>query len=136
MSRSIPAIINNNILVWAREQVGYSIMKKRPTSLNESRRLDYLGSGAKEADNSTSGENCQTLSTFIFCFHLKGTTSSYPIGNRVQTIDRCNARKGISGASIALRDLLYRRRIALGIWEKFGEDPEPFSLQIKLSKDP
>jgi Zn-dependent peptidase ImmA (M78 family)/DNA-binding XRE family transcriptional regulator len=135
MARSIPALVNNRLLVWAREQVGYSVEEVANKLRRKSEELRAWEAGEKKPTLRQAEKIAKLYQRSFSIFTLKEPPKTVPLATEYRRLPKVTPGKESPSLRFALRDLLYRRHVALSIWNRIGEEPEEFALEAKLSEN-
>ena len=136
MPKSIPAIINPAMLTWTREQAGYKTIEDAAESKKiPAEKLRAWESGEKQP----SIRQAENLAKIYHCsyslFSLKEPPKVAALGTEYRRLPGIKAGEESPELRFALRDMIYRRRIALNLMEELGNIPEDFSLAASLNEN-
>lgn len=136
MARSIPALVNPHMLVWAREEAGYTLEQAAEKAHFPIEKL-------------RSWENNEALPTLrqaeklakvyhrpfsVFCLSQPPLTT--PLAAEYRRLAGIKPGEESPELRFALRQMIYRRTVALNLFDELGDHPEPFSLSAKLVENP
>lgn len=136
MAVSIPALINPKMLAWAREQAGYTLdLVAEKLKLPLEKLLSW-----ENGDKKPSIRQAEILAKVYHCsyslFSLQERPNVVPLATEYRRLPGVIPGKETPELRFALRDMIYRRRVALNLIEELGERPKDFSLSAKLNEDP
>jgi Zn-dependent peptidase ImmA (M78 family)/transcriptional regulator with XRE-family HTH domain len=136
MSISIPALVNPKLLIWAREQAGYTL-----EIVAESLKLPIEKIRAWEnGEKSPSARQAENLAKAYHCsfsiFSLLKPPQIAPLATEYRHLPGVQPGKETPELRFALRDMLYRRHIALNLMEELDEPRKSISLITRLHEDP
>ncbi|MBU1298601.1 MAG: ImmA/IrrE family metallo-endopeptidase [Bacteroidetes bacterium] len=134
MARSIPALVNHRLLEWARKEAGYTdeeAAEKLKRSVEELRAWE---SGDEKPTLRQAERLAKIYKKPYSVFTLSEPPKTTPLATEYRRLPNVTPGKESPELRFALRDLLYRRHVALELFEELGELPEKFSLQAKLSE--
>jgi Zn-dependent peptidase ImmA (M78 family) len=135
MPRSIPALVNPALLVWAREQAGFSVDE---AALRVKRGVEELRAWEQGGRQPTLRQ-AEKLAKLYHCsysvFTLQQAPMTPPLATEYRRLPGVKPGEESPELRIALRDMLYHRHVALDLLEELGETQEPFSLNIRLGED-
>ncbi len=134
MGRSIPALVNPLLLIWARNEAGFTneeVAYKIKRSVNELRAWE---SGEEKPTLRQAEKLAQIYKKPYSVFTLSEPPRTTPLATEYRRLPNVTPGKESPELRFALRDLLYRRQVALELFEDIGELPEKFSLRAKLSE--
>ncbi|MBI4810822.1 MAG: helix-turn-helix domain-containing protein [Ignavibacteriales bacterium] len=134
MARSIPALVNPQMLVWARNEAGFTdeeVVEQLKRSVNELRAWE---SGEEKPTLRQAERLAKIYKKPYSVFTLSEPPKTTPLATEYRRLPNVTPGKESPELRFALRDLLYRRHVALELFEEIGELPEKFSLQAKLSE--
>lgn len=137
MARSIPALINSHMLVWAREEAGYNTLEQAAEKAHF------------PVEKLRSWETNETLPTLrqaeklarlynrpfsVFCLATPPKTT--PLAAEYRRLPGVRSGEESPELRLALRQMIYRRKVALELLWELGDQPEPFSYTIKSGESP
>lgn len=136
MSRSIPALVNPPLLVWAREEAGYAVEAvadwlKVPADL-----LRAWENGTEKP----SVAKAQSLAKFYHrpfgVFYLPQKPNTPPLAAEYRRL--LNVKPGVASPELrlALRLVSWRRDAAIDLTETVGARPEQFATALSLKETP
>lgn len=137
MAKSIPALVNKEMLLWARVHAGYNTIKEAAakTKITE-KNLTLWENGEK----SPSLRQAEKLAKYYHCsfsiFSLKEPPVVTPLAKEYRRLPGVKPGSESPELRFALRDMIYRRRIALNLMEELGDSPKEFSLSARLTENP
>lgn len=135
MAKSIPALINPKLLAWAREQAGLSLEE---AAAKAKRDVEELKAWEQDEERPTLRQ-AEKLAKVYHCsysvFTLQQPPKTVPLATEYRRLPRVKPGEESPELRVALRDMLYHRRVALNLLEELGETPEAFSLSARLSED-
>jgi Zn-dependent peptidase ImmA (M78 family)/transcriptional regulator with XRE-family HTH domain len=136
MPKSIPAIVNPKLLTWAREEAGLSIEE---VSAKLKRKVAELRAWEK-GDAQPTLRQAEKLAKAYHCsysvFTLQQPPRTVPLATEYRRLPGVKPGEESPELRVALRDMLYRRRVALNLLEELGETPREFTLSGRLSDNP
>lgn len=133
MAISIPAIVNPHMLTWAREQAGYHDLEKAAEALDiPIKKIQMWESGVKppsihQAEKLAKGYHCS-----YSIFTLNEPPKVVPLASEYRRLSGVNPGKESPELRFALRDMIYRRSVALNLLGELGDDKKKFDLSAKL----
>ncbi len=136
MSKSVPAPVNPDLLVWAREEGGYDIGEVAAKLSLPPERLVRWESGS-EAPTLRQAEKLAALyHRPLPLLFLSERPASQPPGAEFRYLPGVTPGEESPELRLALRMLRRRRDIALDLLDEMEELPEPFSLSARLDQEP
>lgn len=136
MATSIPALVNAPLLVWARKEAGYSLDQA----------AERVGVAVAKLRSWESGEARPTLRQAeklaaiyrrpysVFCLAVPPSTP--PLAAEYRRLPGVKPGAESPELRVALREMIYRRRVALRLLDEVGDGAEPFALRAMLKEDP
>lgn len=135
MAKSIPALVNPKLLAWAREQAGFSVQE---VSLKVKRDVEELRAW-EQGEQQPTLRQAEKLAKVYHCsysiFTLQQPPRTAPLATEYRRLPGVKSGEESPELRVALRDMLYHRRVALNLIEELGETQEAFSLNARLSED-
>ncbi|NWF89927.1 MAG: ImmA/IrrE family metallo-endopeptidase [Ignavibacteriaceae bacterium] len=137
MAKSIPALVNKEMLKWARIHAGYDTVKEVSSKTKfPEKNLSSWENGEKIP----SVRQAEKLAKFYHCsfsiFSLKERPTVTPLAKEYRRLPGVKPGKESPELRFALRDMIYRRRIAINLTEELGDTPKEFSISASLSENP
>ena len=136
MGRRIPALINPRLLEWAREEAGYTIEEA-------ARKAKIAPAKLKEWESKSPGPTLRQAENLAKLYHRSYSVFSMselpktaPLASEYRRLPNVTPGKESPELRVALRQMIYRRTVALDLLEEMGGEPEPFSLALHLQSDP
>lgn len=138
MGARIPALVTPTLLSWAREEAGYSLEEA-------ARRLDTKRSPVSKLREWEAGQSRPTLrqaEKLARIYHrpysvlcLNEPPRIPPLASEYRRL--ANVAPGAESPNLrfALRQLIYRRTVALNLYSELGDSTPEFELQFDLSTD-
>jgi Zn-dependent peptidase ImmA (M78 family)/DNA-binding XRE family transcriptional regulator len=143
MAASVEALVNRDLLVWAREQAGYDLegaaKKFRLGKKSFEDRLKTLSAweSGKERPSLKQAQDLAKLYKRPFTiFFLPERPQDPPIQSEYRRLPGVKPGKESPELRFALRDLHRRRDFAIELLEENEEEPPRFQLSARLSEDP
>ncbi len=137
MSKSIPAIVTPHLLKWAREEAGFSVEE---VADKLKRMVDEIRSWESNKETPPTLRQAEKLAklyrTSYSIFTLPEPPRTIPLATEYRRLPKVVPGEESSELRFALRDLLFRRRVAMELMEEIGNVPERFSHTAKLSEIP
>lgn len=135
MAKSIPALINPKLLAWARKQAGFSreeAASKMKRDVEELRawEQDELQPTLRQAEKLAKVYHCS-----YSVFTLQQPPKTVTLATQYRRLPGVKPGEESPELRVALRNMLYHRRVALNLLEELGETPEAFSLSARLSEN-
>lgn len=136
MATSIPALVNPPLLIWARKESKYSLDQA----------ADRMGIAAAKLQSWESGEARPTLRQAeklaalyrrpysVFC--LATLPSTPPLAAEYRRLPGVKPGAESPELRVALREMIYRRQVALRLLDEVGDGAESFALRATLKEDP
>ncbi|OGU55081.1 MAG: hypothetical protein A2V66_13750, partial [Ignavibacteria bacterium RBG_13_36_8] len=137
MARSIPAVINKDMLSWVRKHAGYDTIEEAAlkTKLTVAKLLAW-----ESGDKQPSIRQVEKLAKDYHCsysmFSLKQPPEVTPLAKEYRRLPGVKPGSESPELRIALRDMIYRRRVALNLMNELGESWNEFSFSAKLNENP
>jgi Zn-dependent peptidase ImmA (M78 family)/transcriptional regulator with XRE-family HTH domain len=143
MAASVEALVNRDLLVWAREQAGYDLegaaQKFRLGKKSFEDRLETLRkweSGQERPSLKQAQDLAKLYKRPFTIFFLPQRPQDPPIQSEYRRLRGVKAGKESPELRFALRSLHRRREFALELLEENEEEPPRFELSAHLSEDP
>lgn len=136
MAVSIPALVNPKLLAWAREQAGYTLetaVEKLKLPLQKLRAWEEgkKQPSVRQAENLAKKYHCS-----FSLFSLQESPQVTPLATEYRRLPGVKPGEETPELRFALRDMIYRRKVALNLIEELGEPQKDFSLSAKLQENP
>lgn len=136
MSTSIPALVNAPLLVWAREDAGYSQVEvaakiKKPLSVLQSWELGESQPTLRQAE-----ALAKLYDRPFSVFALPTPPPVPPVAAECRRLPGVRPGKEPPELRLAIRRLVQRRRVARHLYAEMGDDPVDFPLRATLQTDP
>jgi Zn-dependent peptidase ImmA (M78 family) len=135
MAKSIPALVNPRLLAWAREQAGFSVEE---ASLKVKRDVEELRAW-EQGEELPTLRQAEKLAKVYHCsysiFTLQQPPRTEPLASEYRRLPGVKPGEESPELRVALRDMLYHRRVALNLLEELGETQKAISLNVRLSED-
>lgn len=137
MAKSIQALVNKDMLKWARIHAGYNTLKEVSTisKIAEEKLLAW-----ENGEKLPSLRQAEKLAKIYHCsystFSLKEYPDVSPLAKEYRRLPGVKPGKESPELRFALRDMIYRRRIALNLTEELGDAPKGFTISASLSENP
>lgn len=137
MALLIPALVNPKMLAWAREQAGYtleSVAERLKLPLNKLLAWETPGEkppSVRQAENLAKSYHCS-----FSLFSLREPPKVTQLATEYRRLPGINPGEESPELRFALRDMIYRRHIALNLLEELGEPQKDFPLSAKLQEGP
>lgn len=136
MARRIQALVNPTLLAWARKEAGYSI-----ADVVEKLKLpaEKLRAWERESPGPTLRQAEKLAKLYhrpysVFCMEAPPPTTPLAADYRRHPHIRPGAES--PDLRLALRQMIYRREVALELLDELGDEPERFAVQIRLGENP
>jgi Zn-dependent peptidase ImmA (M78 family) len=137
MAKSIPALVNKEMLKWARVHAGYNTIKEASA---KTKFLEKNLTAWENGEKNPSLRQTEKLAKIYHCsfsiFSLKQPPAVTPLAKEYRRLPGVKPGSESPELRFALRDMIYRRRIALNLMDELGDSPEAFSLSAKLTENP
>ncbi|HVU34719.1 MAG TPA: XRE family transcriptional regulator [Opitutaceae bacterium] len=136
MSRSIPALVNPPLLVWAREEAGYAVQVAADWLKVPAAVLQAWENGTEKPPLA----KAQSLARFyhrpLGVFYLPHPPNIAPLAAEYRRLP--DVQPGVESPELrlALRLLSWRRDVALELSETLGTQYEEFATALKLTESP
>ena len=146
MARSIPAIVNPGLLIWAREEAGYSqeevakkMLTKKEFTNKASQFIDKLSSWER-GDLKPTLRQAEKLAKIYnrpySVFNLSSPPAITPLAAEYRRLPNVKPGAESPELRVAIRQMIYRKKVALNLTEELGDKLEEFNLRLRLSDDP
>lgn len=136
MAVSIPALVNPKLLVWAREQAGYTL----ETAIEELKipleKLRAWEDGKKQPSVRQAENLAKKYHCSFSLFSLQEAPQVTALATEYRRLPGVKPGEETPELRFALRDMIYRRKVALNLIEELGEPQKDFSLSAKLQENP
>jgi Zn-dependent peptidase ImmA (M78 family)/transcriptional regulator with XRE-family HTH domain len=136
MPATIPAMVNPALLVWAREEAGFS---QEGASQRIKRSIDTLR-GWEEGKTQPTLRQAEALAKLydrsFSVFSLPAPPQLPPLAAEYRRLPGVRAGSEPPELRAAVRRLIQRRRIALHLYAELGDEPVDFPLRAHLKEDP
>ena len=136
MAKSIPAIVTPELLAWARQEAGLSVGEAASRLKREVSELRAWEKGESQPTLRQAEKLAKVYHCSYSVFTLQRPPRTVPLATEYRRLPRVKPGEESPELRIALRDMLYRRRIAVNLLDELGEAQGPFSLSAHLSEDP
>lgn len=136
MARSIPALVNPQMLVWARKEAGYSINRAAERVHIPEDKLAAWESGDSRPTVPQAEKLAKLYARAFSVFYLSKPPESSPLAGEYRRLSGVTPGEESPELRVALRQMIYRRKIALELLDEFGKNPDLFSLNAHLTENP
>ena len=135
MPKSIPAIVNPKLLAWARENAGYSLAQASERAKVPAAKLHQWESGDKQPTLRQAEDLAKKYHCSFSLFTLPEPPKTTPLATEYRRLPGVKPGAESPELRAAIRDLIYRRQVALNLLEELAELPQDFSLETHLTED-
>src|ERR1035437_117228 len=137
MAKSIPALVNKEMLKWARVHAGYNTIKEASikTKFTE-KNLTFWESGEKIPSLRHAEKLAKDYHCSFAVFSLKEPPVVTLLAKEYRRLPGVIPGSESPELRFALRDMIHRRLIVINLMNELGESPQEFSLTSKLTEDP
>jgi Zn-dependent peptidase ImmA (M78 family)/DNA-binding XRE family transcriptional regulator len=136
MPATIPAMVNPLLLVWAREEAGFT---REQAAQRIKRPVDTLRAW-EEGERQPTLRQAETLARLydrpFSVFSLPAPPRLPPLAAEYRRLPGIRAGAESPELRSVVRGLVQRRRIALHLYAELGEEPVDFSMPAHLREDP
>jgi Zn-dependent peptidase ImmA (M78 family) len=136
LPKSIPAILNPPLLSWAREQAGHSVNEAASRAKRDAGELQAWEQGRARPTLRQAENLARIYHSSYSVFTLQQPPKTVPLESEYRRLPGVKPGGESPELRVALRDMLYRRRIALNLFEELGQIGETFALSAHLNQDP
>ncbi len=136
MAKSIPAIVTPKLLKWAREETGFLL---EDVAEKLKRPFEEIRSWETNKETPPTLRQAEKLAklyrTSYSVFTLPEPPRTIPLATEYRRLPNVIPGEESPDLRFALRELLFRRRVALELMEEMGNISERFSLTARLSEN-
>jgi Zn-dependent peptidase ImmA (M78 family)/DNA-binding XRE family transcriptional regulator len=136
MAASIPALVNAPLLVWAREEAGYSIEEAALRAHFPVEKLTAWERGDAKPTLRQAQKLGKLYQRPFTAFYLPEPPKTPPLAADYRRLPGIKPGAESPALRLALRLLIYRRGIALDLIDELGDKPDAFPLRAHLNEDP
>ncbi len=136
MAVSIPALVNHKMLVWAREHAGYKLETAGEKLKLPPEKLRAWEEGKKQPSVRQAENLAKKYHCSFSLFSLQEPPQVTPLATEYRRLPGVKVGEETPELRFALRDIIYRRKVALNLIEELGEPQKDFSLSAKLRENP
>ncbi|HEX7408956.1 MAG TPA: XRE family transcriptional regulator [Candidatus Binatia bacterium] len=136
MAASIPALVNPPLLVWAREEAGYSPDEAAERVRVPVEKLRAWESGDKQPTLRQAERLAAIYHRPMPVFYLQEPPATLPLSAEYRHLPGVKPGAESPELRLALRELHRRREVALELFEENEEEPPRFNLHARLHEDP
>ena len=136
MPAAIPALVNPPLLVWAREEAGYSREAVAARLKLALAKLEGWETGAAQPSLRQAEKLAKLYDRPFSIFALPAPPALPPLATEYRRLPKVTPGAESPELRLAVRRLVQRRRIALHLFTELGDEPVDFPLQANLRADP
>lgn len=136
MARSIPALVNPSLLVWAREEAGYSLKTAAEKIRMPLEKLGSWESGEAKPTLRQAEKMAKLYNRPFSVFCLPNPPQTTPLAAEYRRLPNVNPGSESPELRLAVRQMIYRRKIAIALSEELGDKLEDFSYNVSLYSNP
>jgi Zn-dependent peptidase ImmA (M78 family)/DNA-binding XRE family transcriptional regulator len=136
MGVKIPALVQPPLLVWAREDAGYSLEQAALRIKLSENKLHSWETGEVQPTLRQAEKLAKLYHRPFSIFCLSEPPKTTPLAADYRRLPYVNPGNESPELRVALREMIRRRQIAANLVSELGDDPEPFHLQAHLSESP
>ncbi len=136
MPRSIPAIITPKLLVWAREEAGYSIEAVAGKMKRPAEDIRAWEAGEKRPTLRQAEALAKMYQRSYALFTLDEPPQSAPLASEYRRLPNITPGNESPELRFALREMISQRDVSMALAEAIGERIEPFVLNASLTENP
>ncbi|MBI5675093.1 MAG: ImmA/IrrE family metallo-endopeptidase [Nitrospirae bacterium] len=135
MARSIPALVNSSLLTWAREDAGFSIEQAAERADFSTEKLQAWESGLFQPTLRQAEKLAKLYHRPYSVFCLSEPPKTKPLASEYRRLP--GVRPGAESPELrfAIRQMIYRRKVALGLISELADKPDKFLLSAHLQED-
>jgi transcriptional regulator with XRE-family HTH domain len=135
MAVRIPAMVNPRLLVWAREQIGFTLDSAAERAGFASQKLLAWESGDAQPTLRQAERLAKTYGCAFGLFSLPAPPQLPPLASECRRMPGVRPGAEMPELRLAVKQLVYRRRIALHLYAELGDEPPDFLLRASLRED-
>lgn len=135
MAKSIPAIISPKLLIWARENAGYTLGQASECLKMPAQKLRSWERGEKKPTLRQAEELARKYHCPYSIFTLPEPPKTTPLSTEYRRLPGVKPGEESPELRVAIRDMIYRRHVALNLLDELADPPQDFSLETHLIED-
>lgn len=137
MAKSIPALVNKEMLKWARIHAGYDTVKEVSSKTKyPEKNISSWENGEKTPTLRQAEKLAKCYNCSYSIFSLREPPVVTPLAKEYRRLPGVKPGKETPQLRFALRDMIYRRRIAINLTEELGDTLKEFTISASLSENP
>jgi Zn-dependent peptidase ImmA (M78 family)/DNA-binding XRE family transcriptional regulator len=124
------------MLIWAREQAGYSLEQVAGKLGQPPARLASWERGDTKPTLRQAERLAAVYHRPFTLLYLKAAPATVPLASEYRRLPGVTPGKESPELRLALREMIHRRNTALDLIAELGDEPEPFALRAHLGEEP